>query len=110
VVLLNIAQKVGISVAVITPRHIGSGIVFFIVGGLFLAIDIFVVLTQSIGEPRAVPLGGGVITVAGIIGGVIIALGFSVRLFGIVEARLIEIERTIVAMRPTTIDLPQSGY
>ena len=88
--------------AVITPRHIGSGIAFFIVGGLFLAIDVFADLTQSMGEPRAFMLGGGMITVAGIIGGVIIALGFSVRLFGMVEARLIEIEQTIVAMRETT--------
>jgi len=53
------------------------------------------------GEPHVVSFGGGAITVAGIIGGVIIALGFSVRLFGIVEARLIEIEQTIVAMRAT---------
>jgi hypothetical protein len=88
--------------AIITPRHIGSGTAFFIVGGLFLAIDIFAVLTQSMSEPRAVMLGGGMITVAGIIGGVIIALGFSVRLFGMVEARLIEIEQAIIAMRETT--------
>jgi hypothetical protein len=87
---------------IVTPRHIGSGIAFFIVGGLFLAIDIFAVLTQSVSEPRAFMLGGGMITVAGIIGGVIIALGFSVRLFGLVEARLIEIEQAIVAMRETT--------
>jgi len=45
------------------------------------------------GEPRAFMLGGGMITVAGIIGGVIIALGFTVRLFGMVEARLIENEQ-----------------
>ena len=90
------------SVAGIAPRKAGSGIGFFIVGGLFLAIDVFAVLTQGVGEPGAVTIRGGAITIAGVIGGVIIALGFSVRLFGMVEARLIEIEQVILAMRGTT--------
>ena len=95
--------------AVIAPRKTGSGIGFFIVGGLFLALDSFVVVTQGAGEPGAVTIRGGAITMAGIIGGVIIALGFSVRLFGNLEARLIEIEQVILANRQAAAPPTQPG-
>jgi hypothetical protein len=76
--------------------------VFFLIGGLFLLIDVYVVMTQATRQPDAVVVGGGTITVAGVLGGVIILLGFAFYLFGMIEARLIDIELAIKTMRETT--------
>ena len=91
----------------IRPRRTGRSIRFFLVGGLFLLIDVYVVMTQSMRQPHEVVVGGGAITVAGVLGGVIIMLGFAFYLFGMIEARLIDIELAIKASRETTLPASQ---
>ena len=69
---------------------------------MFLLIDVYVVMTQATRQPGEVVVGGGAITVAGVLGGVIILLGFAFYLFGMIEARLIDIELAIKTLRETT--------
>ena len=69
----------------VAAARIGTGVGFFVAGAVFLGIGAF----AGLGGQAAFA------TMCAILGGSLIAVGFWVRLFGMVERRLIDIERRL---------------
>jgi hypothetical protein len=76
----------------IAPPRIGTGAGWFIAGLLLLALGIFAALAGANGqEPSAVAVASFCLPVAALL----IAIGFWVRLFGLLELRLIDLQRVL---------------
>lgn len=75
----------------ITEQRIGTGIPYFILGGLFFVIGLFPALAAIGGANDALLFA----TFLFMFGTILIAIGFWVRLFGLLEARLIDIQRAV---------------
>lgn len=82
--------------AIAAPR-IGSGLGYFICGWISLGVAAFAAL---IGEPATVAFAGAMVVLAG----GLIGTGFLVKLFGLVERRLIDIQ---AAVSPPGTDEPE---
>ena len=80
------------------PR-IGSARIFYIVGGVLVAIGIVSALAAAGGSNGAAAIGGAAVAM----GGAVIAAGLLVGLFAQIEARMIEIQKAIVAAHQTAV-------
>lgn len=76
----------------VAPR-IGTGTGYFVSGGISIALAVVI----GVGSSGTVDSEGGAVfaTVLLVLGGGLIAVGFWVKLFGLVERRLIDIERRL---------------
>lgn len=76
----------------VTAPRIGTGMGYFVVGTFLFAFGLFAGMAAASGSQDAIPFATLCISIA--IG--LIVVGFWVRLFGLVERRLIDIETALV--------------
>ncbi len=79
----------------IAPPRIGGGRAYFVLGAIFIALGLFGLVAASGGGQGAAAFGVAALA----LGGGLLTLGFWVRLFGLLEARLIDLQRVAVWTR-----------
>jgi hypothetical protein len=87
----------------IEPPRIGTGKGYFIAGAILILLGLFISMAGSTLDPGPSALGGFI----AIVGASCIAVGFWVKLFGALERRLIDIQRTVTS--PSEAPAPQAA-
>ena len=80
----------------VAPARIGGGIGYFVVGVICFGLGVFAALAASSERPGAI--GAAAVLLA--LGAGLVGIGFWVRLFGLVERRLIDIQLGILSSPP----------
>lgn len=83
----------------IEPQRIGTGVAYFVFGWLAIAIGLFVGIGSS-SSYAGVSAGSVFGSLLIGLGGALIAVGFWVKLFGLVERRLMDIEARLTPPKP----------